>query len=102
MFSELVAKRMAALEPEIADVATRCVNKALADRNVDFMAAVANGQATKPSSWPMAMKLMPTAMATATGNKNQPNVGAAAFSSSWASVAADGVLARLVSTRGRE
>jgi cytochrome P450 len=42
VFSELVAKRMAALEPEIADVATRCVDMALEDQNVDFMAAVAN------------------------------------------------------------
>jgi cytochrome P450 len=42
VFSELVAKRMAALEPEIAEVATRCVNKALAEQRVDFMAAVAN------------------------------------------------------------
>lgn len=42
VFSELVAKRMAALEPEIADVAMRCVNKAVGERKVDFMAAVAN------------------------------------------------------------
>jgi len=42
VFSELVAKRMASLEPEIADVATRCVNKAVEDRKIDFMAAVAN------------------------------------------------------------
>jgi cytochrome P450 len=42
VFSELVAKRMAALEPEIADVATRCVNKAVEEGKVDFMAAVAN------------------------------------------------------------
>jgi cytochrome P450 len=42
VFSELVAKRMAALEPEIADVATRCVDSALEARKVDFMAAVAN------------------------------------------------------------
>jgi cytochrome P450 len=42
VFSELVAKRMAALEPEIAEVASRCVNAAVEDRNVDFMAAVAN------------------------------------------------------------
>jgi cytochrome P450 len=42
VFSELVAKRMAALEPEIADVATRCVDNALEARKVDFMAAVAN------------------------------------------------------------
>jgi cytochrome P450 family 144 len=42
VFPELVAKRMAALEPEIADVATRCVNNAVEQRSVDFMAAVAN------------------------------------------------------------
>jgi cytochrome P450 len=42
VFSELVAKRMSALEPEIVEVATRCVNKAVEDRNIDFMAAVAN------------------------------------------------------------
>ena len=42
VFSELVAKRMAALEPEIAEVATRCVNQAVKERKVDFMAAVAN------------------------------------------------------------
>ena len=33
---------MAALEPEIAEVATRCVNQAVKERKVDFMAAVAN------------------------------------------------------------
>lgn len=42
VFSELVAQRMAALEPEIAEVATRCVNQAVKERKVDFMAAVAN------------------------------------------------------------
>jgi cytochrome P450 len=42
VFSELVAKRMAALEPEIAEVATRCVVNAVEDRKVDFMVAVAN------------------------------------------------------------
>jgi cytochrome P450 family 144 len=42
VFSELVAKRMAALQPEIAEVATRCVNTAVEERNVDFMATVAN------------------------------------------------------------
>jgi cytochrome P450 family 144 len=42
VFSELVAKRMAALESEIADVARRCVDKAVEERKVDFMAAVAN------------------------------------------------------------
>jgi cytochrome P450 family 144 len=42
VFSELVAKRMSALEPEIVEVATRCVNKAVGDRSIDFMAAVAN------------------------------------------------------------
>ena len=42
VFSELVAQRMAALEPEIAEVATRCVNQAVEEGEVDFMAAVAN------------------------------------------------------------
>jgi cytochrome P450 len=42
VFSELVAKRMAALEPEIAEVATHCVDNAVRERRVDFMAAVAN------------------------------------------------------------
>jgi cytochrome P450 len=42
VFSELVAKRMSALEPEIVEVATRCVSKALEGRNIDFMATVAN------------------------------------------------------------
>jgi cytochrome P450 family 144 len=42
VFSELVAKRMAALEPEITEVATRCVNHAREARKVDFMAGVAN------------------------------------------------------------
>jgi cytochrome P450 family 144 len=42
VFSELVAKRMAALEPEIVDVAKLCVNKAIEARKVDFMTAVAN------------------------------------------------------------
>jgi len=42
VFSELVAKRMAALEPEIADVARRCVNEAVEEQKVDFMAVVAN------------------------------------------------------------
>ena len=42
VFSELVAKRMAALEPEIAEVATRCVDNAVGEPKVDFMAAVAN------------------------------------------------------------
>lgn len=42
VFPELVAKRMVQLEPEIADVAGRCVRRALEDRNVDFMAEVGN------------------------------------------------------------
>ena len=42
VFPELVAKRMAALEPEMADVAARCVNNAVEAGSVDFMAAVAN------------------------------------------------------------
>ena len=42
VFSELVAQRMAALEPEIADVATRCENHAVDERKIDFMVTVAN------------------------------------------------------------
>jgi cytochrome P450 len=42
VFSELVAQRMAALEPEIADVATRCENHAVDERKIDFMTTVAN------------------------------------------------------------
>ena len=37
-----MAKRMAQLEPEIADLAGRCVRRALDGRNVDFMAEVGN------------------------------------------------------------
>jgi cytochrome P450 len=42
VFPELVAKRMAALEPEIADVAARCINDVVDAGRVDFMAAAAN------------------------------------------------------------
>jgi cytochrome P450 len=40
VFSELVAKRMAGLEPEIADVTDRCIRRALDDRTFDFMASI--------------------------------------------------------------
>jgi cytochrome P450 len=42
VFPEFVAKRMALLEPEIADVAAECVERGLADRDVDFMAMIGN------------------------------------------------------------
>jgi cytochrome P450 len=42
VFPEFVAKRMAELEPEVADVAGRCVQRALDDGHVDFMAQVGN------------------------------------------------------------
>jgi cytochrome P450 len=42
VFPNFVAKRMALLEPEIVDLATRCVERALDKRSVDFMAEVAN------------------------------------------------------------
>jgi cytochrome P450 len=42
VFPELVAKRMAALEPEIAEISSRCVERALAARDVDFMTDVGN------------------------------------------------------------
>ncbi|MDB6107744.1 MAG: cytochrome [Gammaproteobacteria bacterium] len=42
VFSEFIAKRMTALEPEIAEIATGCVERALDQRNVDFMALVGN------------------------------------------------------------
>jgi cytochrome P450 family 144 len=42
VFPELVAKRMADLEPDIADIADGCVTRALDSRTVEFMTAVAN------------------------------------------------------------
>jgi cytochrome P450 len=42
VFPEFVAKRMALLEPEIANVAIACVERALEDRTTDFMATVGN------------------------------------------------------------
>jgi cytochrome P450 len=42
VFSELVAKRMAALEPEIAEVANHCLGRALKSEDFDFMAEVGN------------------------------------------------------------
>jgi cytochrome P450 family 144 len=42
VFPEFVAKRMTLLEPEIVEVATGCVERALDERNVDFMAVVGN------------------------------------------------------------
>jgi cytochrome P450 len=42
VFPDLVAKRMIALEPVIADLATACVSAALAQGETDFMATVGN------------------------------------------------------------
>jgi cytochrome P450 len=42
VFPELVAKRMATLEPDIVDIADKCVSRALAEASVDFMAALGN------------------------------------------------------------
>lgn len=42
VFPELVARRMAALEPEIADMAAECVGQAVDERAFDFMADVGN------------------------------------------------------------
>jgi cytochrome P450 len=42
VFSEFIAKRMTALEPEVAEIVTGCVERALDQRNVDFMALVGN------------------------------------------------------------
>jgi len=42
VFPELVAKRMAALAPDIVDVAEACVHQALGQTAVDFMAAIGN------------------------------------------------------------
>jgi cytochrome P450 len=42
VFPELVAKRMAALEPEIVEIAEDCVARALSEGSVDFMTAIGN------------------------------------------------------------
>jgi cytochrome P450 family 144 len=42
VFPELVAKRMAALEPDILEIAEECVAQALDEGSVDFMASIGN------------------------------------------------------------
>lgn len=42
VFPELMARRMSGLEAEVAEVAERCIDLALNDRPVDFMATVGN------------------------------------------------------------
>jgi len=42
VFPELVAKRMAALEPDIVEIAEDCVERALNKGSVDFMSAIGN------------------------------------------------------------
>jgi cytochrome P450 family 144 len=42
VFPELVAKRMAKLEPDIADIAGECVTRALDNGTTDFMTAIGN------------------------------------------------------------
>jgi cytochrome P450 family 144 len=42
VFPELVAKRMAGLEPDITDIAKGCVKRALDNRTVEFMTEVGN------------------------------------------------------------
>jgi cytochrome P450 family 144 len=42
VFPELVSKRMAALAPDIVEVAEACVQQALGQSSVDFMAAIGN------------------------------------------------------------
>ncbi|HUV09480.1 MAG TPA: cytochrome P450 [Acidimicrobiia bacterium] len=42
VFPELVARRMAALQPDIADVVDGCVTRALDEGTVEFMAAIGN------------------------------------------------------------
>lgn len=42
VFPELVAKRMAALEGEIVEISSRCVQRALEARDVDFMTDIGN------------------------------------------------------------
>ena len=42
VFPELVAKRMAALEPDVVEIAEHCVRHAVNDGSVDFMTAIGN------------------------------------------------------------
>jgi cytochrome P450 len=42
VFPELVAKRMAELEPDIVDIANGCVSRALEDGTVEFMTEIGN------------------------------------------------------------
>ena len=42
VFPELVAKRMAALEPDVVEIAEECVGQAINEGSVDFMAAIGN------------------------------------------------------------
>ena len=42
VFPELVAKRMAQLEPDVVDIANGCVTRALASGTVEFMTAIGN------------------------------------------------------------
>jgi cytochrome P450 family 144 len=42
VFPELMARRMSGLEVEVTEVAERCIDLALRDRSVDFMATVGN------------------------------------------------------------
>jgi len=42
VFPELVTKRMAALEPDIVEIAEDCVGQAVNEGSVDFMAAIGN------------------------------------------------------------
>jgi cytochrome P450 family 144 len=42
VFPELMSRRMAGLEAEVAEVAERCIDLAVNDRSVDFMATVGN------------------------------------------------------------
>jgi cytochrome P450 len=42
VFPELVAKRMAELEPDVVDIANACVTRALAGGSVEFMTAIGN------------------------------------------------------------
>lgn len=42
VFPELVAKRMKELEPDVVDIANRCVTRALRSGTVEFMSAIGN------------------------------------------------------------
>jgi cytochrome P450 len=42
VFPELMARRMAGLEPEVTELAEHCIDLAVKDRSVDFMGAVGN------------------------------------------------------------